>query len=153
MSEELNISGNTDTDLKRKGRKPKQVNYFDVQEELAVVRFLTTESWDEKNKIYNDFLPCQSCRYRYTMTGRLSSCACENVAGCRDVVTFLHRRILLGSHFPLSGRMCVSFSVTPRLGTPRLCSWCLAFVSSRQTADARLAVRENFLDPSGRSMT
>jgi len=56
MSEELNISGNTDTDLKRKGRKPKQVNYFDVQEELAVVRFLTTESWDEKNKIYNDFL-------------------------------------------------------------------------------------------------
>jgi len=56
MSEELTISGNTDTDLKRKGRKPKQANYFDVQEELAVVRFLTTESWDEKNKIYNDFL-------------------------------------------------------------------------------------------------
>jgi hypothetical protein len=56
MSDTLNISGSTDTELKRKGRKPKQTNYFDVQEEIAVVNFLTAESWEEKNKIYNDFL-------------------------------------------------------------------------------------------------
>jgi len=56
MTESLNISGSTDVELKRKGRKPKQANYFDVQEELAVVRFLQAETFDEKNKIYNDFL-------------------------------------------------------------------------------------------------
>lgn len=56
MTESLNISGSTDLELKRKGRKPKQANYFDVQEELAVVEFLQAETFDEKNKIYNDFL-------------------------------------------------------------------------------------------------
>jgi len=56
MSDTLNISGTTDTELKRKGRKPTQTNYFDVREEIAVVNFLTAESWEEKNKIYNDFL-------------------------------------------------------------------------------------------------
>ena len=56
MTESLNISGSTDVELKRKGRKPKQANYFDVQEELAVVQFLQAESFEEKNKIYNDFL-------------------------------------------------------------------------------------------------
>jgi hypothetical protein len=56
MTESLNISGSTDVELKRKGRKPKQANYFDVQEELAVVRFLQSETFEEKNKIYNDFL-------------------------------------------------------------------------------------------------
>jgi hypothetical protein len=56
MSDTINISGTTDTELKRKGRKPTQTNYFDVQEEIAVVNFLTAESWEEKNKIYNDFL-------------------------------------------------------------------------------------------------
>lgn len=56
MTESLNISGNTDVELKRKGRKPKQSNYFDVREELAVVDFLQAETFDEKNKIYNDFL-------------------------------------------------------------------------------------------------
>jgi hypothetical protein len=52
MSEILILSGSTDTDLKKKGRKPKQANYFDVREEMAVVRFLSTESSEEKNKIY-----------------------------------------------------------------------------------------------------
>ena len=56
MSEELNLTGNTNVELKKKGRKPTQVNYFDVREELAVVRFLETESSEERNKIYNEFL-------------------------------------------------------------------------------------------------
>ena len=56
MSETLILTGTTDADLKKKGRKPKQANYFDVREELAVVRFLSTESSEEKNKIYNEFL-------------------------------------------------------------------------------------------------
>ena len=56
MTESFNISGNTDTELKRKGRKPKQANYFDVREELAVIDFLEAKTFEEKNKIYNDFL-------------------------------------------------------------------------------------------------
>jgi len=56
MSEIIILSGATDTDLKKKGRKPKQANYFDVREEMAVVRFLSTDSSEEKNKIYNEFL-------------------------------------------------------------------------------------------------
>ena len=46
----------TSTELKKKGRKPTQENYFDVREELAVVNYLTASSFEEKNKIYNDFL-------------------------------------------------------------------------------------------------
>ena len=56
MTETNIISGDTILDSKKKGRKPKQKNYFDVQEELAVVDYLTTETSEEKNKIYNDFL-------------------------------------------------------------------------------------------------
>ena len=56
MSEILILSGTTDTNLKKKGRKPKQANYFDVREDTAVVKFLLTESSEEKNKIYNEFL-------------------------------------------------------------------------------------------------
>ncbi len=51
-----NLTGTTSVELKKKGRKPKQVNYFDIQEELAVVNFLTAETFEEKNKIYNQFL-------------------------------------------------------------------------------------------------
>jgi len=50
------ISGETIVELKKKGRKPTQTNYFDVREELAVVNFLQAESPEEKNKIYNEFL-------------------------------------------------------------------------------------------------
>jgi hypothetical protein len=41
---------------KKKGRKPKTTNYFAEKEELAVREFLTADSFEEKNKIYNDFL-------------------------------------------------------------------------------------------------
>ena len=50
------VSGETIVDIKKKGRKPTQTNYFDVREEKAVVMFLNTDSADEKNKIYNEFL-------------------------------------------------------------------------------------------------
>jgi len=43
-------------DSKRKGKKSKQKNYFDTQEELAVVDYLNATTFDEKNKIYNQFL-------------------------------------------------------------------------------------------------
>ena len=56
MTETNIISGDTILDSKKKGRKPKQKNYFYVQEELAVVDYLTAETSEEKNKIYNDFL-------------------------------------------------------------------------------------------------
>ena len=41
---------------KKKGRKPKNNNYFDEREETAVKLFLIAESHEEKNKIYNEFL-------------------------------------------------------------------------------------------------
>ena len=44
------------TTQKKKGRKPKTNNYFDEREENAVRMFLTASTFDEKNKIYNDFL-------------------------------------------------------------------------------------------------
>ena len=56
MSENINLTGDTNVELKKKGRKPTQANYFDVREELAVIRFLESETYEEKNKIYNDFL-------------------------------------------------------------------------------------------------
>jgi hypothetical protein len=56
MLEPINLTGSTDVELKKKGRKPTQLNYFDVREELAVVRFLQTECHHERNKIYNEFL-------------------------------------------------------------------------------------------------
>ena len=56
MSEILSLSGETNSELKKKGRKPKQTNYFDIREEIAVVNFLSTDDYEEKNKIYNEFL-------------------------------------------------------------------------------------------------
>ena len=50
------ISGDTESLFKKKGRKPNKKNYFDVREEKAVVRFLESQCYDEKNKIYNEFL-------------------------------------------------------------------------------------------------
>jgi predicted SprT family Zn-dependent metalloprotease len=55
MIEISTLSGDTNVELKKKGRKPKQANYFDVREEEAVVRFLQSDTFEEKNKIYNDF--------------------------------------------------------------------------------------------------
>ena len=56
MTENINLTGDTNVELKKKGRKPTQLNYFDVREELAVIRFLETECHHERNKIYNEFL-------------------------------------------------------------------------------------------------
>jgi hypothetical protein len=56
MSELVNLTGDTNVELRKKGRKPTTTNYFDVREELAVIRFLESTSYEEKNKIYNDFL-------------------------------------------------------------------------------------------------
>ena len=51
------ISESTENvDLKKKGRKQKQANYFDVQEQTAVRMFLLEPSWEERNKIYNQYL-------------------------------------------------------------------------------------------------
>jgi hypothetical protein len=56
MIENTTISGDTILEVKKKGRKPKQKNYFDVEEEIAVVNFLNAETMEERNKIYNEFL-------------------------------------------------------------------------------------------------
>ncbi len=56
MIEQNNVSEETILDSKKKGRKPKQKNYFDVREELAVIDFLNAETAEEKNRIYNNFL-------------------------------------------------------------------------------------------------
>ena len=50
------VTVETSVEIKKKGRKPTQTNYFDVQEELAVIDFLSATSYEEKNKIYNEFL-------------------------------------------------------------------------------------------------
>ena len=42
--------------LKKRGRKPKNTNYFDVREETAVRMFLTATTYNERNQIYNDYL-------------------------------------------------------------------------------------------------
>jgi hypothetical protein len=52
----MTISGVTDTEVKKKGRKPKADNYFDVREEVAVRLFLSATTHEEKNKIYNQSL-------------------------------------------------------------------------------------------------
>jgi len=44
------------TEKKKKGRKPKVNNYFDEREETAVKMFLIAETYEERNKIYNEFL-------------------------------------------------------------------------------------------------
>ena len=45
-----------DVASKKRGRKAVKENYFDVREETAVRNFLTAETSEEKNKIYNEFL-------------------------------------------------------------------------------------------------
>jgi hypothetical protein len=55
MSETLSAI-TEDVSSKKRGRKAVKENYFDVREENAVRKFLTAESAEEKNKIYNEFL-------------------------------------------------------------------------------------------------
>lgn len=44
------------TTSKKRGRKSTNTNYFDVVEENAVRMYLTAETFEEKNQIYNEFL-------------------------------------------------------------------------------------------------
>ncbi len=46
----------TTTICKKRGRKATNTNYFDVVEENAVRMYLTAETFEEKNQIYNKFL-------------------------------------------------------------------------------------------------
>lgn len=51
------LSANTeDVSSKKRGRKSVKENYFDIREENAVKNFLTAETFEEKNLIYNQFL-------------------------------------------------------------------------------------------------
>lgn len=52
----MSLSGDTIEDLKKKGRKPKSDRYFDEREEFAVRLFLSANTFEEKNKIYNQNL-------------------------------------------------------------------------------------------------
>jgi hypothetical protein len=53
-------------DTKKTKKKPKE-NYFDIREENAVVDFLTASTFQEKNKIYNQFL-------RKPLDNRINTC-------------------------------------------------------------------------------
>jgi len=44
------------SEIKKRGRKPTNNNYFDVREEEAVRLFLSAQTSYEKNQIYNEFL-------------------------------------------------------------------------------------------------
>lgn len=44
------------TEKKKKGRKPTVKRYFDEPEEEAVKQYLTADSKEDKNRIYNEFL-------------------------------------------------------------------------------------------------
>lgn len=46
----------TTSTTQKRGRKPTQTNYFDVVEENAVRAYLLASTYEEKNKIYNEFL-------------------------------------------------------------------------------------------------
>ena len=52
----MTISSSTIQVEVSKKKKPSTENYFDIREENAVRMFLTASTFDEKNKIYNDFL-------------------------------------------------------------------------------------------------
>jgi hypothetical protein len=45
-----------DATSKKRGRKATQTNYFDVREEEAVRKYLIATTFEEKNRIYNEYL-------------------------------------------------------------------------------------------------
>jgi len=55
MTDVVNVLDDTN-EQKKKGRKPKTKNYFAEREENAVREYLTADTFEEKNKIYNEFL-------------------------------------------------------------------------------------------------
>jgi hypothetical protein len=54
--QESTTAHTVDNSSKKRGRKSVKENYFDVREEDAVKLFLLAETFEEKNKIYNEFL-------------------------------------------------------------------------------------------------
>jgi hypothetical protein len=52
----MTISSSTIQVEVSKKKKPSTENYFDIREENAVRMFLTASTFDEKNKIYNEYL-------------------------------------------------------------------------------------------------
>jgi predicted SprT family Zn-dependent metalloprotease len=57
MTNDNSLSQDTSLESKKKGRKPKKEKvYFGEKEELAVREFLTANSFEERNKIYNNIL-------------------------------------------------------------------------------------------------
>ena len=62
----MTISSSTIQIEVSKKKKPSSENYFDIREENAVRMFLTASTFDEKNKIYNDYL-------RYPLAKMISS--------------------------------------------------------------------------------
>ena len=62
----LNPSSSQPDSIKKRAKKGTSDNYFDVREEFAVRMFLTANTFDEKNKIYNEFL-------RYPLDKMISS--------------------------------------------------------------------------------
>jgi hypothetical protein len=62
----LSASSSQSDVLKKRAKKGTSDNYFDVKEEFAVRMFLTANTFDERNKIYNEFL-------RYPLDKMISS--------------------------------------------------------------------------------
>jgi hypothetical protein len=62
----MTISSSTIQVEVSKKKKPSTENYFDIREENAVRMFLTASTFDEKNKIYNEYL-------RYPLDKMISS--------------------------------------------------------------------------------
>lgn len=60
------VSSSTIQVVVSKKKKPSTENYFDIREENAVRMFLTASTFDEKNKIYNEYL-------RYPLDKMISS--------------------------------------------------------------------------------
>jgi len=50
------LTGETCNQVKKKGRKSKQKNYFDSEQEIAVIDYISSDSTEEKNIIYNLYL-------------------------------------------------------------------------------------------------
>jgi len=57
MTDNFDLSDDINLNVKKKGRKPKTNKfYFGEEQELAVKNFLIADSFEERNKIYNDCL-------------------------------------------------------------------------------------------------
>jgi hypothetical protein len=55
-SEEITSGISISNETKKRGRRSKQENYFDTTEEMAVRMFLLEDTFEGRNKIYNQYL-------------------------------------------------------------------------------------------------